>query len=450
MTIRSAISIGPITQGMSVLMLGASLAALATSSIAAASAREQSRAEQHARRDITKARAALAHRQVAAAIAYAETAVSFEPNVAEYRMTLGQGYLKAGRFVSARDAFGDALTLDPSNGKAALQLALMQIGTGDWAGARTTLDAHAATIPVNDRGLAMALAGDPVGAVEVLGPAARSPDADAKTRQNLALSLALAGRWREAQSVVAVDLAPTDVAHRLLEWSTFSRPASASDQVSALLGVVPVADAGQPQALALNRVAKPATAVASAVVTAPVHPEPSEGAAQEPALATTQPEAAVAVAQLAPVAPTIAGVVFAPRREVVQAVPNYVPRTTGGRMLASRVKADRQSAPTKAQRSPAKGNFYVQLGAFETAAVAHDAWLRAGRRFAALAGHVPHGMGIAAGRNSYYRLSVGGFVRDDAVALCRTYRQRGGDCFVRTGAGDQIAAWARGREFASR
>ncbi|WP_430983686.1 hypothetical protein, partial [Escherichia coli] len=81
-------------------------------------------------------------------------------------------------------------------------LALAQIATGDWAGARKTLDTHAATIPVADRGLAIALAGDPATAVEVLEPAARAPEADAKIRQNFALSLALAGRWREAQTVV--------------------------------------------------------------------------------------------------------------------------------------------------------------------------------------------------------------------------------------------------------
>ena len=84
----------------------------------------------------------------------------------------------------------------------------------------------------------MALAGDPGGAVEVLTAAARSPEADVKTRQNLALALALAGRWPEAKAVAAVDLSPADVDKRMTQWATFARPAGAADQVSALLGVV--------------------------------------------------------------------------------------------------------------------------------------------------------------------------------------------------------------------
>ena len=195
----------------------------------------------------------------------AEAAVGLRPQVASYRMLLGQSYLKAGRFGSAREAFADAMTLEPGNGKAALNLALAEIATGDWAGARKTLDAHTDIIAVSDRGLAMALAGDPAGAVDVLIAATRSPEADAKTRQNLALSLALAGRWRDARSVVAVDVAPGEVDKRILQWAAFARPTSASDQVAALLGVTPVQDPGQPVALALNAPVAPAVAVAKAI-----------------------------------------------------------------------------------------------------------------------------------------------------------------------------------------
>ncbi|WP_138995656.1 SPOR domain-containing protein [Sphingomonas sp. PAMC 26621] len=445
MKTRPAISFGPVTLALSVMLLGGSIGAVATSSIADASAREQSRAEKQARREIGKARGALSHRQFAEAISHAEMAVTFEPNAADYRMTLAQGYLKAGRFQSARDAFGDALMLDPTNGKAALQFALMQVATGDWASARATLDSHATIIPVNDRGLALALAGDPVAAVEVLGTAARSPGADAKTRQNLALALALAGRWREAQVVVAIDVAPAEVAHRLLEWSTFSRPTSASDQVSALLGIMPVADRGQPQAIALSRAAAPMTEVAAAV--APIETaQPVEVAEQQPAAPERTP---VVVAAVDPVGPTIGGVVFAPHSEVVQTVPTRRDARATTPVTMARIAALRPALAHTAKR-PAKGGFYVQLGAYDSPAVARDAWIRAARRFAGLAGQVPQGAGIAAGGANFYRLSVGGFVREDAVAMCRDYRARGGNCFVRAGAGDQVAMWAKGRELASR
>lgn len=433
MKTRPVIVFGPVALAFSVVMLGGAIGAIAISSIADAGARELSRAEKQARREISKARAALSHGQFAGAIRHAETAVTFEPNAAEFRMTLALGYLRAGRFQSARDAFGDALVLDPANGKAALQLALMQVATGDWASARATLDTHATIIPANDRGLALALAGDPVAAVEVLGTAARSPGADPKTRQNFALALALAGRWREAQVVAAIDLAPAEVAHRLLEWSTFSRPTSASDQVSALLGIMPKADAGQPQAIALNRTAAPTVA-------------PLDVAVQEPAVPT---QARVAGAAADPVGPTIGGVVFAPRKEVVQAVPVLRNASEAPAMTSARITALRPALAYAAKR-PVRGKYYVQLGAYDSATVARDAWLRAVRRFAPLAGQVPQGAGVATGGASFYRLSVGGFGHEDAVAMCRGYRAHGGNCFVRAGAGDQVALWTKGRDLASR
>ncbi|MBX4390432.1 hypothetical protein K4H03_30580, partial [Mycobacterium tuberculosis] len=77
--------------------------------------------------------------------------------------------------------------------------------TGQWDVARQTLATHSATIPASDRGLAMALAGDPAGAVALLMDISRQPGADAKTRQNLALSLALAGQWQQACAIAALD-----------------------------------------------------------------------------------------------------------------------------------------------------------------------------------------------------------------------------------------------------
>ncbi|MEI9851593.1 MAG: tetratricopeptide repeat protein [Sphingomonas sp.] len=57
------------------------------------------------------------------------------------------GLSALGRFVSARQAFTDALSLDPGNGRVALNLALTEIAAGDWSGARNTLETHANTIP---------------------------------------------------------------------------------------------------------------------------------------------------------------------------------------------------------------------------------------------------------------------------------------------------------------
>ena len=171
---------------------------------ARSSAREASAAQKHADR----ARKAIARRDAVAAVQSAELAVGLAPRDADCRALLGQAYLLAGRFDSAHTALADALKLAPDNGKAALNLALAQIAGGDWAGARATLDSHADTIAISDRGLAMALAGDPAGAVALMLPVARQPGSDAKLRQNLALSLALAGRWQDARLVASLDLPP--------------------------------------------------------------------------------------------------------------------------------------------------------------------------------------------------------------------------------------------------
>ena len=60
-------------------------------------------------------------------------------------------------------------------------------------------------------------------------------------------------------------------------------------------------------------------------------------------------------------------------------------------------------------------------------------------------------MKISARGQNFYRLSVGGFARGDADMLCRKVRASGSACFVRAGAGDQVAAWSsRGVQLAMR
>ncbi|MFX5785272.1 hypothetical protein ABTE36_22520, partial [Acinetobacter baumannii] len=62
------------------------------------------RAQQLAESEAVKARKALAEKNGAAAVAAAENAVRWQPQQAGYRTLLGQSYLTAARFVSARDA----------------------------------------------------------------------------------------------------------------------------------------------------------------------------------------------------------------------------------------------------------------------------------------------------------------------------------------------------------
>lgn len=426
--------------GMSALLLGGTMVGCAANggAVASASDRSGALAAKNAAADAGRAQTALARRDGTAAIGYAEGAVALMPQSAEYRLLLGQSYLQGGRFTSATRAFADTLQLSPNNGKAALNLALSQVATGDWQAARQTLMVNAASIPAADRGLAMSLAGDTAGGITLLTEVARSPESSAKVRQNLALSFALAGQWQAARVVAAADMAPADVDARLEQWAAFAQPAHASDQVAGLLGVRAAADAGQPVALALN------TAV-------PVVP-----GAPEQALAAADPvvvEAPVEVAST-PVAGPTAGfskVSFGPRQEVVQSLPTMMLRPAGGPI---KVASTRVASATAAYevKAPAAGNWYVQLGAFESAGVAKDAWGRASRRFAVLAGYTPNGMSFKAKGEDYYRLSVGGFSRAAADSMCRQYRAKGGACFVRMGAGDAMAQWLRksGMQMASR
>jgi len=449
MTTRMVLSLGA-----SALLLGGTMVGCAGggSGLASASDRDAAAASRTAATDAAKASKALGKHDAATAVVQAEAAVALMPRNADYRVLLGQSYLQAGRFVSARTAFGDALALTPDNGKAALNLALAQIATGDWSAARKTLDAHATAITPADRGLAMALAGDPSGGVAVLTEAARSGGSNATVRQNLALSYALAGEWQAARVVAAADMSPADVDGRMEQWAAFAHPASASDQVAALLNVRPAEDAGQPIALALNAAVPTTPAPPEAPVqTAELSPE----AAAPQAIVAPEPQHGPVLAEQevpapAPVAHAAAGFSRTARSAAVSAPRQPRVATT----IRASTKPAKLAVAAQPARAPAlaKGNWFVQLGAYDSPGVARDAWVRATRRLPALASRGPSGASITAKARQFYRLSVGGYARADAVQLCQRVRSVGGQCFVRAGAGDQVAQWVRkpGVQLASR
>lgn len=211
--------------------------------------------------DVAAAERALRHRRWPEAVTRAEQAVARDGSDGARRALLGTAYLRAGRFRSAAQAFDDALALRQADGTTALHLVLAQIASGQHDAAQATLSRYAALIPAADHGLALALAGAPGPGVEVLMAAMRVPGADARTRQNLALALALAGEWPDAFFLVGLDLPPAKARERILDWMRFARPHGAADQVAALLKITPAVDAGQPEALALHA-ADPVTVAA--------------------------------------------------------------------------------------------------------------------------------------------------------------------------------------------
>lgn len=426
--------------GVSGLVLGAPLVGGSTliGGLAVANNKLVTQDARAAAKEAQAARKALKGGNAQKAVTHAEAAVAFDPQNGEYRQLLGETYLFAGRFISAAQALGEALSLDPSNGRTALNLALAQIATGEWGTARQTLQTHATVIPASDRGLAFALAGDPASAVTLLTDAARQPGADAKTRQNLALALALAGQWQQARAVAGIDLSPDQLDGRILQWASFARPQNAYDQVASLLGVTPVADSGQPRQLALAS-STPAAVAQQAAGPADAHvPDTGAGASAATAVdvAMTDGDPAPAIA-----APSRQRIVFAPRQEIVQAIPV--------RMERPRALAAAQAGPGKAAKADtasfktAGGSWFVQLGAYDSGGVARDAWERAVRRIPALQHLTPSSASISTRAGTFHRLAVGGFARADADSLCRQVRAGGGSCFVRAGAGDRIASWAK-------
>lgn len=411
------------------LNLGLPVMLVAGATVAVASARDAAADGKAAAAVAARANKALGKRDAGEAVALAEQAVALAPQDAAHRALLGRAYLQSGRFQSARATLEEAVSLDPRDGRAALNLALAQIATGDWATARRMLGDNAAAIGAADLGLALALAGDPAGAVALLTQAARQPGASPKLRQNLALSLALAGQWQAAKVIAAADTPANELDDRMLEWAALAQPRRASDQVAHLLGVGVAVDPGRPAALALNA---PTAPVAVAVAVAEAAPVGDVVAAVAPADR-----------------PGLAKLVFGPSREVVQPLPVSTIRPDPMPVKVA-LTARPQPLPVLKPREvaarpaagPSKGQWFVQLGAFDSPEVARDAWGRATRRLGALKGHTPAGMEYRSDAGRFYRLSVGGFAQADANAMCRRYRAAGGTCFVRAGAGDQVARWA--------
>lgn len=244
----------------------------------------------------------LADRDFDQALTAAEQLVTTDPQNANARAILGRAYLANGRYISARIAFTDAMTLGNRDPRTIVSLSLVQSGLGDLDGARSLLSNHISDLPAGDYGLAMAMAGDPREGVRALLEAARAPDATAKTRQNLAYALALAGAWGQARLIAGQDLPARDAEARIGEWTQAFSTGSASSRVVAMLGVSPrTDDAGLPAQLALN--ATPDAAPVQLASASDLVRDASERADPAPVAPTQAVEPAAAPVQFAALSP---------------------------------------------------------------------------------------------------------------------------------------------------
>ncbi|MBK6297155.1 MAG: tetratricopeptide repeat protein [Sphingomonadales bacterium] len=439
--------VGMLKIAASSLILGMAITPASASSYGHETSGSQKAAAQAAQ----QATKLLAKRKFADAVEKAEQAVAAMPHMAEYRALLGQAYLSAGRFQSAETTLGDAVLLDPANARAGLNLALAQVANARSDRALATLDVYRDRLSAADFGLALALAGDLTGATSVLEAAVRAPEADARTRQNLALAYALSNRWREARIMAAQDLSGDALYGRMTEWAALAMPASASQQVAGLLNVTPVADSGLPEQLALARSsdvqaaqATPAAAPANVEVAAAqpdADPAPVFEVSQAPA-----PVAQVAEQSPAPTpVATDAVATEAIATEAVAAMPAPLIRAAANPIKQVVVPASKvapvRSAP--AFRPVQSGTYVVQLGAFSSASRSEVAWRGAVGRYQGLNNYAAATARVQVNNATLYRLSVSGFTsRAVAGQVCARIKAAGGDCFVRAAAGDTPLQWA--------
>ncbi|BBD97553.1 pilus assembly protein TadD [Sphingobium amiense] len=377
---------------------------------------------------------AIAGRDGAKAVEAAEAAVQLSPQNAAYRHLLGRAYIAAGRFASAQSALSDAMALGNSDASTIVSLALVQVAQGRADEARALLADHADTVPAGDYGLAMAMAGDAGEGVRVLSEAIHDPSATARTRQNLAYAYALAGRWKDARLMAGLDMEPLAANKRISDWAQMAEPSLAPLRVAALMGVTPAADPGQPVALAL------AAPVAAPMALAQADPAPEAAAPVE----APQPEAVAVADAVDEAAP--APISFAERAAIRARLNDTAPPRLSARVA---------KAPAFRPATGAASNWVVQLGAYDSAAVAKEKWFAMARRNGTIAAFPVVTSQATVNGKAYHRLAVSGFGgRADALGLCRAIRAQSGQCFVRQTSPDAtLQRWAlatRGRQFAGR
>ncbi len=427
------------------------------------------RAAKEAADSFARAQAEVAKGHASTALPFAEQAVAASPRDVAYRMLLADLYLRSGRFQSAETTYGDVIALDPGNQRASLSIALCDIAQGRSAAAVAMLDSIVQSAPPADVGLAYAMAGQPARAIELLEPAAHANGASGRIRQNLAFAYAMAGDWQKARVTASQDVSPADLGTRLAQWAALARPDSGADQVAALLGVRPAADAGQPERLALVSAPAPtALAAADPAPAAPAAAAPTPEAAPAPApvvqaaaepVAIPAPPAPVAIASAAPETPSLAATVRdsqdpKPQGEgatqplyasAVQSLVTPQPAVLrSGRPFRARPAGFEMPHAQQPHASSAPiGRYAVQLGAFSSANAVERAWSQVLKRYG-FASLTPLSTTIdVKGKGTLHRLSVAGFAsRAEADRTCGSIRAKGGACFVRAVAGDAPTQWA--------
>lgn len=444
--------------------------ALSTALVSVALAGCTTSAAPPASASLAKAQAAIENGKASKAVEHAEAAVLADPRNATNRALLGAAYLEAGRFQAAATSFGDALELGNSDTRTVLSYALAQTALGNNIEAIRVLDQYEQDLDPADRGLALALAGEPRDGVRVLSNALRAGQNSAKVRQNLAYAYALEGNWRAARVMVAEDVPADLVSQRIAEWAAQARPEAFQQRVAGLLQVTPRYDAGQPLQLALGNFQSQDVLVAEAAqdavdpevavaetksvelaaidpqVSAPVVPAPVAPAQPEAkAPAVTQPVRVAAAPAASTPSVTRASVTSNP---VVQELPaSYeAPETKPASRWAANTSQRRMAATSNAS----DGTHLVQLGSFYTREGAERAWTIYQSRHSQLDGRDLVITQAEVGGKTYFRVAAAGFDANSAAAMCGTIKASGNGCIAHAESRPLPGAVDRGVRLASR
>lgn len=372
----------------------------------------------------SSAQTALAKGTTTAAIDNAEKAVLADPRNAAYRVLLGNAYLKAGRFESARQAYDESMELGEDSSRTALSLALADIALGRHAEAVDTLNSYRDSLTAADYGLALALAGQPQQGAQILSQALRNGENTPKVRQNLALAYALAGQWREARTMAAQDVPADQLGERMEQWAMMGYSERTRDRVANLLGVPLRGDNGQPQALALANFPATEQLAAEAATRA------------EPAAAPALAEAAVKeLPATEPAAPSPSLADSSSQSQQTQLALIDVPASQPYVRPAAAPARKAAPAAKPVAASARAGTHLVQLGSFSTPEGARRAWRHYTARNPDLKGFSNVTTQVTVNGKKFWRVQAAGFGGyASASSMCGSVKARGGVCLVMRGA----------------
>lgn len=383
-----------------------------------------------------KAEELLAKGKSAKAVTHAEAAVLAAPRDAATRLILAKAYVEAGRFASASTTFEEAMALGDISARTVLVYSLTLSAQGRFDEAQALLDRHEHSLDPADFGLAITLAGRPQRGIQVLSNAIRSGANTVQVRQNLAYAFAMDGDWRSARLLAQQDLARDTLAQRMGEWAVMSQPQNAPQRVATMLGTTPVADMGQPAELALANFPSASQLAFETGDTSPVALATSDYTGAELAPVEMAPAEPVDLAhsfdvvEPAPVA--VSRQTAAPRVTLPRPTPSYEPsaRPTVRDVAVAKLQPGSTERAFDAAFVRTPGAYSVQLGSFQSLAIANEAWGRFQKRYPGLKGASKVVTKARVDGKIYYRVAASGFAKNSAATMCGMVKQKGGGCFA--------------------